>query len=394
MLNSLQIKETDQTYYAKTYARSDLCIASGTNATCLSADGKKYIDFSSGIGVNSLGYSDPQWAQAVAEQAKKLSHTSNLYYNEPSATLVKRLCEITGYRRVFLGNSGAEANEGAIKVARKYSYDKYGEGRDTILTLVNSFHGRTVTTLAATGQENFHKYFFPFTGSFDYIEVNRIDVLKEKLNGQVCAIMLEFIQGEGGVVPLEPDYVTQVARICQEHDILLIADEVQTGVGRTGKFLASELYHVSPDITTLAKGLGGGLPIGAVLLNEKVENVLGYGDHGSTFGSNPICCAGANVVLERVAKPEFLTEVARKGALLHSRLSALSNVEAVTGAGMMLGIKHKTKTAGDLCKQCLVHGLIVLTAKDKVRLLPPLTITQEELEEGLEILTSVLESND
>lgn len=390
-MNSLQIKEADQTYYAKTYARSDLCIASGKNATCLSTDGKEYIDFSSGIGVNSLGYSDPQWAQAVASQAGTLNHTSNLYYNEPSAMLVKRLCEITGYRRVFLGNSGAEANEGAIKAARKYSFDQYGEGRDTILTLVNSFHGRTVTTLAATGQENFHKYFFPFTGSFDYVPANQIGALKEKLNGKVCAVMMEFIQGEGGVIPLDPDYAAEVAELCQKHDILLIADEVQTGVGRTGAFLASELYHITPDITTLAKGLGGGLPIGAVLLGEKVENVLGYGDHGSTFGSNPICCAGANVVLERIAKLEFLQEVSRKGKLLQDRLSSLSCVETVTGAGMMIGIKHKTRTAADLCRQCLDNGLIVLTAKDKVRLLPPLTITQEELEKGLDILTDVLE---
>lgn len=393
-MNSSQIKEIDQTYYAKTYARSDLCIASGKNATCLSADGKEYIDFSSGIGVNSLGYCDSQWSEAVANQAKTLSHTSNLYYNEPSATLVKQLCEITGYKRVFLGNSGAEANEGAIKTARKYSFDRYGSGRDTILTLVNSFHGRTVTTLAATGQEHFHNYFFPFTGSFDYVEANDIEALKQKLNGHVCAIMMEFIQGEGGVIPLDQNYVTQVAKLCKENDILLIADEVQTGVGRTGKFLASELYHVFPDITTLAKGLGGGLPIGAVLFNEKTQNVLNPGDHGSTFGSNPICCAGANVVLQRVTAPGFLNSVSEKGALVRKRLSALSCVETVTGEGLMLGIKHKTKTSGELCAQCLKNGLIVLTAKDKVRLLPPLTITENELEKGLEILVTVLENNE
>ena len=389
-MNSAELKAVDQQYVANTYARFDLALKSGKGATCRDYEGNSYIDFTSGIGVNSLGFCNEKWSAAVAEQASTLNHISNLYYTEPGAVLAESLCKVTGYKKVFFGNSGAEANEGAIKAARKYSYDKYGEGRSTILTLVNSFHGRTVTTLSATGQEHFHQFFFPFTGDFSYALANDIADVKEKLNASVCAVMIEFIQGEGGVVPLNEGFVKELAALCAEKDVLLIADEVQTGVGRTGKFLASEWYGVHPDITTLAKGLGGGLPIGAVLLGEKTEFVLGYGDHGSTFGANPISCAGANIVMETVSKPDLLDKVASRFEQVQKALSGCAEVSGVTGKGMMIGISLKNKRSGDVAKACIEKGLLVLTAKEKVRLLPPLTISDEEFEKGLSILLAVL----
>ncbi len=387
-----QIKQSAGEHIMGTYARYDACIESGSGAVCKDVNGKEYIDFTSGIGVNSLGFADPEWVKAVSEQAGKLAHISNLYYTAPGVALAKALCERTGYSRVFFGNSGAEANEGAIKTARKYSFDKYGEGRADIVTLVNSFHGRTVTTLAATGQEVFHNYFFPFTEGFQHVPAGDFAALQLAAGPSVCAVMLEFVQGEGGVIPLDEGYVKQVADFCKERDILLIADEVQTGVGRTGKFLASEHFGVTPDITTLAKGLGGGLPIGAFLVGEKLKEVMGPSSHGTTFGMNPIVCAGANVVMGRTANEQFLREVTMKGEKIRACLTCCPEVAGTTGLGLMIGIQLKGKKSGDVAKACLEKGLLVLTAKEKVRLLPPLTITDEELSRGLQILWEVLNS--
>jgi len=293
---------------------------------------------------------------------------------------------------MFFGNSGAEANECAIKLARKYSFDKYGEGRATILTLVNSFHGRTIATLSATGQDVFHNYFFPFVGDFRYVKANDIADLHEKLDDTVCAVMIEYVQGEGGVMALEQDFVNEIRSICDEKDILMIADEVQTGIGRTGKLFAGEYYGVQADVTTCAKGIGGGLPIGVCLANKKCADVLGKGAHGSTFGGNPVVCAGAVKVLETLEAPGVMEGIAKKAEWLRGELAKCKEVEAVTGLGFMIGIALKTKKAPDVLKACLDKGLLVLTAKEKVRLLPPLTISQEELETGLKILTEVLEA--
>ncbi len=390
-MNFEEIKAADQAHIMHTYGRNDVCIVSGKGSRCVDINGKEYIDFTTGIGVNSLGFCDESWVQAVSEQAGTLQHISNLYYTLPDVQLAETLCARTGYARVFFGNSGAEANEGAIKAARKYSFDRYGEKRCNIVTLQNSFHGRTVTTLAATGQEVFHNYFFPFTGGFIYAEANNMEALKAACDESVCAVMLEFIQGEGGVLPLEPEYVRELAAFCKERDILVIADEVQTGIGRTGTLLASEQFGFRPDITTLAKGLGGGLPIGAVLVNDRLAEVMGPSSHGSTFGGNPVVCAGANVVLNRLGDA-FLAEVRRKGALIRAELSGCSEVASVTGLGMMAGIELKNKTSKEVLQDCQEAGLLVLTAKSKVRLLPPLNIPDEDLKKGLEILKKVLDA--
>ena len=388
---SFKYKKKDEKYICGTYSRYDVCLKSGKNATLKDVYGKKYIDFTSGIGVNSIGAANKEWASAVALQAKKLQHISNLYYTKPDIKAAEKLCEYTGYKKVFFANSGAEANECAIKAARKYSFDKYGKSRTTVLTLVNSFHGRTITTLSATGQDSFHDYFFPFTDGFCYSPANDYKSFVHSCTNDVCAVMLEFVQGEGGVIPLDEEFVSAVFNFCKEHDILFIADEVQTGVGRTGTFLASEQFGVFPDITTLAKGLGNGLPIGAVLFDETTENVLGKGQHGSTFGGNPVACAGANVVLDTVMDSFFLDEVAEKGYYLKSRFEDLNGVERIDGMGLMLGIKLKTEaTAAEIAKKCVENGLLVLTAKDKIRLLPPLTITYDELDKGADIFEQVL----
>jgi acetylornithine/N-succinyldiaminopimelate aminotransferase len=390
-MNFEEIKAADQAHIMHTYGRNDVCIVRGKGSRCVDINGKEYIDFTTGIGVNSLGFCDESWVRAVSEQAGTLQHISNLYYTLPDVQLAETLCARTGYARVFLGNSGAEANEGAIKVARKYSFDRYGEKRCNIVTLQNSFHGRTVTTLAATGQEVFHNYFFPFTGGFIYAEANNMEALKAACDESVCAVMLEFIQGEGGVLPLDPEYVRELAAFCKERDILVIADEVQTGIGRTGTLLASEQFGFRPDITTLAKGLGGGLPIGAVLVNDRLAEVMGPSSHGSTFGGNPVVCAGANVVLNRL-NDAFLAEVRRKGTLIRAELSGCSEVASVTGLGMMAGIELKNKTSKEVLQDCQEAGLLVLTAKSKVRLLPPLNIPDKDLKKGLEILKKVLDA--
>lgn len=382
--------EQFDSHVMQTYDRLPLVMESGSGRTCTDEDGKRYLDFGSGIGTNSLGYCDPAWADAVCAQVRRMQHTSNYYYTKVQADFAERLCQITGYKRVFFGNSGAEANECAIKLARKYSFDKYGAGRNVIITLRNSFHGRTMATLSATGQDCFHNYFFPFPEGFVYAEANDIDDLLKKMHNNVCAVMLEYIQGEGGVVPLDSKYVDQLYDFCAKRDILVIADEVQTGVGRTGTFLAGEQYAKKADITTLAKGLGGGLPIGACLANGKCAGVLTKGMHGSTFGGNPVVCAGGLAVLEQVAKPDFLAQVLAKGAHIRAALRDCQEVTEITGLGLMLGLTLKTKQAADVKQAAFQRGLLVLTAKDKVRLLPPLNITIGELDSGLAILKECL----
>ncbi len=386
-----ELKKDDQTYVSGAYARFDLAIREGKNAVCWDYDGKRYVDFGSGIGVNSLGFADDKWIMAVAEQAKRFAHCSNLYYSEPCIRVAKTLCERTGMKKAFFQNSGAEANEAMIKAARKYSHDHYGDGRHEIVSLVNSFHGRTVTTLTATGQEGMHKDFAPFTGGFVYAKANDAADLGEKVSEKTCAILVELVQGEGGVVPLDRVFVDQVAKLCEKEDILLLIDEVQTGVGRTGSLYAFEQFGLSPDLVSTAKGLGGGLPIGAVLFGEKTKDVFGPGDHGSTFGGNAAVCAGAAAVLERMDEA-FLKDVRRKGERIREKLMGLSNVETVSGLGMMLGVSLKKGTGKEAAVRCLERGLIVLTAKERIRLLPPLTIGDAELEEGLSILCSVIES--
>lgn len=374
----------------QTYSRFDIAVDSGRGATLTDTEGKTYIDFGSGIGVNSLGYADPDWVAAVQKQAATLAHISNLYYNGVQISFAKRLCEVAGMARVFLGNSGAEANECAIKLARKYSFDKYGEGRSTIISLQNSFHGRTLATLSATGQDSFHQYFFPFMEGFVFAKAGDIDDLRSKAGGDVCAVMLECVQGEGGVIPLESSYLRAVRAFCDQRDILLIVDEVQTGVGRTGRFLACEYSGIKPDIVTMAKGLGGGLPIGACLCNEKPADVLSAGTHGSTFGGNPIVCAGGNVVLKKLTSDGFMEQVAEKGGYMRERLASMPNVREVRGLGMMLGIVLEKGEAKPAAQECLKNGLLVLTAKTLLRLLPPLTITYDEIDKGLLIMEAVL----
>ena len=378
------------------YGRYDLVLDSGKSRTAVDDGGKEYIDFGSGIGTNSLGYCDEKWVEAVCAQAHAIQHTSNYYYTKVQADFAAKLCELTGYSKMFFGNSGAEANECAIKIARKYSFDKYGKDaqRWVIITLVNSFHGRTIATLSATGQDVFHNYFFPFVEGFVNAEANNIDDLKAKLKeneGRVCAVMFECIQGEGGVIALDKEFVKAAAEECEKNDILLICDEVQTGVGRTGKFLACEHYGVKPNIVTLAKGLAGGIPIGVCLTDEKTCEVLTPGTHGSTFGGNPIACAGGLAVLDRVSSEGFLEGIDAKAAYFREKLSEIGEVEGVDGIGLMIGVRLKTKDAHDVAKACLDNGLLILTAKEKLRFLPPLTITKEEIDKGIAILRSVLD---
>ena len=386
------IEDIDKKYVMNTYNRYDLELVEGMGVNAYDVDGKEYVDLSAGIGVNCLGFCEMGWVASVTQQLCKLNHVSNLFYSQPDALLAKSLCERTGYDKVFFANSGAEANEGAIKLARKYSFDKYGEGRAKIITLVNSFHGRTMATLTATGQEVFHNYFFPFLGEFSYVEAGNIDAVKELVEkGDVCAVMLELVQGEGGVVPLDKSFVNSVRKVCDDNDVLMIIDEVQTGVGRTGKFLAQEHFDVKADVTTLAIGLGGGLPIGAVLASEKCSTALGFGSHGSTFGGNPIVCAGANYVLARM-DGDFLYEAEQKGEYFQEKLAEIDGIEDVSGLGLMIGFRVKDTTSSDFVKEGIKRGLIMLTAKQKVRLLPPLTITYDEIDKALTIIKSMIEN--
>ena len=373
-----------------TYGRFPVVLEQGAGDSCTDENGKTYIDFGSGIGTSSLGYCNESWVEAVCSQAKTMQHTSNLYYTKVQADFAEKLCSVTGYSKVFFCNSGAEANECAIKLARKYSFDKYGKGRHTILTLVNSFHGRTLCTLSATGQDVFHNYFFPFVEGFRYVEANNIDDLKSKIDDTVCAVMMEYVQGEGGVHALEKSFVDAVYEICAERDILVLADEVQTGVGRTGTFLAGEQFGHKADVTTLAKGIAGGLPMGACLANEKCAGVLDKGTHGSTFGGNPVCCAAGQAVLSTVTAAGFLEEVQKKAAYMREKLCTMEGVKSVSGLGLMIGIELENKTASDVAHAALEQGLLVLTAKTKVRLLPPLTISYDEIDQGLAILAGVI----
>ncbi|MBQ6706738.1 MAG: acetylornithine/succinylornithine family transaminase [Clostridia bacterium] len=385
----MNVQQLDNTYIAHTYARFPVEIVSGKGSEVLGADGKRYIDMGSGIGVTAFGIADDTWNQAVTDQLSRVQHMSNLYYTAPGAKLAALLCERTGMKKVFFGNSGAEANECAIKVARKYAAEHKGAEYSTIITLENSFHGRTLTTLAATGQDKFHALFQPLTPGFVHTPANDIKALTEAVeNNRVAAIMLECIQGEGGVLPLETDFVQAAARLAKDKDILLMIDEVQTGNGRTGDLYAYMHYGIQPDVITTAKGLGGGLPIGAALLGEKVQDTLTPGDHGSTFGGNPVCCAGAVSILERL-DTAFLQEVQQKSAYVFNELKDAPGVKAVSGRGLMIGILPE-KPAGEVVAECLKNGVLCLTAHDRVRLLPALNIPMSVLKEAVAILKAAL----
>lgn len=373
-----------------TYGRYDVALKSGKGAVAYDEDGKKYIDVSSGIGVNSLGYCNDGWVNAVSKQAGTLQHMSNYFYCKQASDLAEKLCTLTDMSKVCFGNSGAEANECAIKIARKYSFDKYGNDRNRIVTLNNSFHGRTVTTLSATGQDVFHNYFFPFTQGFDYVEANDLEQLKNSVTDKTCAVLLEVIQGEGGVNILDKDYVRQLVKFCNEKDVLVIVDEVQTGIGRTGKLFAYENYDIKPDLVTMAKGLGGGLPIGVCMCGEKLKDVMSPSTHGTTFGANPVVCAGANYVIDTVANKDFLSAVNKKGEHLDSRLRAIDGVKNVRRMGLMVGIELENADAHQIAAKCVENGLLIITAKDLLRMLPPLVITVDELDEAVDILEKTL----
>lgn len=390
----LNTKEKDLKYIMHTYGRYDVALKSGKGAVAYDENGKKYIDVSSGIGVNSLGYCNDGWVEAVTKQAGTIQHMSNYFYSEQASNLAEKLCTLTGMSKVCFGNSGAEANECAIKIARKYSFDKYDEGRNGIITLKNSFHGRTVTTLSATGQDVFHNYFFPFTEGFSYVEAGDMNALKNAVNKNTCAVMLELIQGEGGVNILDKDYVQSLVKFCNDNDILVIVDEVQTGIGRTGKLFAFENYEILPDLVTVAKGLGGGLPIGLCMCGEKLKDVMSPSTHGTTFGANPVVCAGANYVLDTITADGFLDEVNKKGEYIEEKVSKLENVKNVRRMGLMIGIELESGNAHDIAVKCVENGLLIITAKNLLRMLPPLVITYDEIDEALKILENTLKEND
>ena len=413
-MNSLEIKKLDTASVMQTYGRFDIAIDHGEGAKLYSPEGHEYIDFTSGIGVNAIGYGNKAWADAIYAQAMKLGHISNLFYSEPYAKLAGELTKRTGMKAVFFANAGGEANEGLIKLARKYSHDKYGDGRSKIITLVQSFHGRTITTLAATGQDNFHKHFFPFTEGFDYVPANDIKALENALeavsfgsnsfdgtaaikndneDSGICAVMVELIQGEGGVLPLDAEYVHQVRALCEKYDVLMLVDEVQTGVGRTGKLFAFQQYGILPDAVTFAKGIAGGLPMGGIMANEKCAAVLGAGDHATTFGGNPIAAAAALEVLSQL-DDEVIAEVTAKGQYIKDKITSWNSprVGEIRGMGLMIGITTPGIVPKDAAKVCIDKGLLILTAgADALRMLPPLTITYEEIDAGLAILKAVLE---
>lgn len=379
------IVSIDKQYIAGTYNRFPIQIVSGEGSYMYDENGKKYIDMGTGIGVTSFGVNDVEWKQAVISQINRVQHTSNLYYTEPCAQLAKVLCEKTDMKKVFFSNSGAEANEGAIKVARKYASEKRGSDYYRILTLQNSFHGRTLTTLAATGQEHYHELFTPLTEGFIHTPVNDLEAFESAVKeNKLAAVIIECVQGEGGVVALEKAFVEGVYKIARDNDILLIVDEVQTGNGRSGKLYSYMNFDIKPDIVTTAKGLGGGLPIGAILLSEKVQNVLSYGDHGSTYGGNPVCCAAALTVINRLTD-DFLCEVGKKGEYIRNELKDAKGIISLDGMGLMIGIKTE-KAAGEVVKAAQKKGVLCLTAKDKVRLLPPLNISYEDLKTAIDVI--------
>ncbi len=385
VITMCNITAIDKSFVANTYNRFPIELVSGKGSYVYDSNGKRYIDMGSGIAVNSFGIADDIWTAAVVEQANKLQHTSNLYFTEPCAKLAQALCEKTGMKKVFFSNSGAEANECAIKVARKYAAEKKGEDCYTIVTLENSFHGRTITTLSATGQDHYHELFNPLTKGFVHTPANDIEALKKTVEkNNVAAVMIECVQGEGGVISLDKDFVCAIAELSKQNDFLIIVDEVQTGNGRTGKLYAYMNYGITPDIVTTAKGLGGGLPIGAALLGERVESVLGFGDHGSTYGGNPVCCAGALTVINRLTDT-FLCDVSQKSEYIFSELQNAQGVEYVSGMGLMIGIKT-VKPATNVVKAAMEKGVLCLTAKDKVRLLPSLNIPFEDLKTAISVI--------
>ncbi|MBQ8801104.1 MAG: aspartate aminotransferase family protein [Clostridium sp.] len=391
-MNFEQIKQLEDQHVIHSYARNPVAIDHGKGATLWDTEGNEYIDFTSGIGVTSLGHGDEGWVKTVSEQAAKLAHISNLYYTEPYAKVASKLCTRTGMSKVMFGNSGAEANEAMIKLARKYSYDKYGKGRGTIITLHNSFHGRTITTLAATGQDKFHDYFFPFTEGFRYADANDMESIDTVAGHDVCGIMFELVQGEGGVLPLDKEFVQEVAELCAKRDWLLLIDEVQTGVGRTGSLFAFQQYGIQPDVVSFAKGIAGGLPFGGIMVNEKCSQVFTPGTHGTTFGGNPVAAAAACYVLDALTD-DFLLQVQEKGDYLRSQIEAmeLPCLGTTRGLGMMIGIEVKgDKTNRELMAKLLEHGLMCLTAGPGLRLLPPLVITKEEMDKGLAIMKEAL----
>lgn len=385
--------ERDKQYVAGTYARFPVEIVKGKGSEVFDADGKRYIDMGSGIGVTSFGLCDDEWINAVSAQLGEVQHMSNLYYTSPCGELAQLLCEKTGMKKVFFSNSGAEANECAIKVARKYAADKKGAEYFTIITLKNSFHGRTLTTLAATGQEHYHELFQPLTPGFVHVSANDIHELEQAVaQYKVAGIIIECVQGEGGVIPLEAEYIKAVEQIAAKNDIILITDEVQTGNGRSGMLYAYMNFGIKPDVVTTAKGLGGGLPIGAAILSEKVQNVLGFGDHGSTYGGNPVCCAGAVSVIKRMDKA-FLDDVKKKSQYVFSSLSGADGIESVCGLGLMIGIKPTKISASDAVRKCIERGVLCLTAKDKIRLLPALNISDKLLAEAVDVVKAVCAGN-
>ena len=381
----MNIKELDKKYIAPTYARFPLCLVSGKGSRVTDEEGKEYIDLGTGIAVNGFGYSDNEWIAAVTEQLGKIQHTSNLYYSEPCARLAEQLCVRTGMKKVFFSNSGAEANECAIKAARKYGEVNKGAEYTTIITLKDSFHGRTLTTLAATGQDVFHKDFLPLTDGFVYAEANNIESVKKlAAENKCCAVMFEIVQGEGVVRPLTAGFLKELEAFAKEQDLLLIADEVQTGNGRTGKLYGYMNFDITPDIVSTAKGLGGGLPIGATMLGEKVKDILGAGMHGSTFGGNPVCCAGALNIISRLTD-EFLEGVVEKSKYIFNELTGAKGIKSVSGLGLMIGVETE-KDASDVIATCRNNGVIVIKAKHKVRLLPALNIDMEDLKKAIKIL--------
>lgn len=384
----MNIMDMDKAYVAGTYKRFPVEIVSGKGSHAVDSQGKTYVDMGSGIGVTAFGYGDEAWKAAVIEQLDKVQHTSNLYYTEPCAKLAKLLCEKTGMKKVFFANSGAEANECAIKAARKYSAEKKGADCCTIVTLQNSFHGRTLTTLAATGQDHFHELYQPLTPGFVHVPANDIQALKDCVaKVKVAGILMEVVQGEGGVLPLTAEYLAAANKLAHEQDIPLMMDEVQIGNGRSGKLYGYMNFDVQPDIVSTAKGLGGGLPIGACLLGEKVQNVLGFGDHGSTYGGNPVCCAGGVSIIGRLTD-DFLAEVQKKSAYVFETLTGAPGIESVTGLGLMIGVKP-VAPAAEVVKKCMERGVLCLTAKNKVRLLPALNIPMEDLKFAVETIRAV-----
>lgn len=387
-----ELKAQEELYVMQTYGRFPIALDHGKGSVLWDITGKRYVDLTSGIGVSCLGYDHPVLTQAITEQVQQLMHVSNLFMTAPMVQTAKTLVTATQMGKVFFANSGAESNEGAIKLARKYSFDKYGAGRHKIITLCNSFHGRTITTLKATGQTRFHNHFFPFTEGFDYAIAGDLDDLKSKVDDRTCAIMMELIQGEGGVLPQNPAFVKAVESLCREKDLLLIIDEVQTGIGRTGSLFCFQQYDIQPDIVTMAKGLGGGVPIGAVMASKSCCDVLTAGTHATTFGGSPMVCAAANAVLSIVNNAAFLSEVREKGAYIKEKILTFDSplIEGVRGAGLMLGIIVPAGQHSALASKLIEQGVLVLTAgQNAIRLLPPLTITYEELDEALAIMKPV-----